>query len=101
MGIAPQRGWSYGAIGRIPVRARLLKANGFLTLGSCRVRQDYLLLLGLTSPLVTMPLKIKTSVPKRKKTMALGANSSIAAHEVGIPWVLPITFLPVNMAVNR
>ncbi|HAU93628.1 MAG TPA: peptidase, partial [Alteromonas sp.] len=42
------RGWSYGSSVVDPRTGEIIK--GHVTLGSLRVRQDYLIALGLTSP---------------------------------------------------
>ena len=70
------RGWSYGASVIDPRTGEILK--GHVTLGSLRVRQDYLIALGLTSPFKGN--KVDTS---SQKAMALARIRQLAAHEVG------------------
>jgi len=70
------RGWSYGASVRDPRTGEIIK--GHVTLGSLRVRQDYLIALGLTSPFKTQ----KTDTAPMKE-MALARIRQLAAHEVG------------------
>ncbi|WP_421134424.1 zinc-dependent metalloprotease [Alteromonas sp. A079] len=70
------RGWSYGSSVVDPRTGEILK--GHVTLGSLRVRQDYLIALGLTSPFTTMDAD--TTV---QQTMALDRIKQLSAHEVG------------------
>ncbi len=70
------RGWSYGASVIDPRTGEILK--GHVTLGSLRVRQDYLIALGLTSPFTDN----KTDTSKMK-AMALARIRQLSAHEVG------------------
>jgi len=70
------RGWSYGSSVIDPRSGEIIK--GHVTLGSLRVRQDYLIALGLTSPFKTE--HTDTSV---MKNMALARIRQLAAHEVG------------------
>ncbi|WP_394176788.1 zinc-dependent metalloprotease [Thalassotalea litorea] len=71
------RGWSYGASVIDPRTGEILK--GHVTLGSLRVRQDYLIALGLTSPF-TGKQKVDTTA---MKNMALARIRQLSAHEVG------------------
>lgn len=70
------RGWSYGSSVIDPRTGEIIK--GHVTLGSLRVRQDYLIALGLTSP-------FKTEDPdtSAQKEMALARIRQLSAHEVG------------------
>ena len=70
------RGWSYGASVTDPRTGEIIKGN--VTLGSLRVRQDYLIATGLLAP-------FETGVPADNKMlkMALQRLKQLAAHEVG------------------
>ncbi|KGJ99357.1 zinc-dependent metalloprotease [Thalassotalea sp. ND16A] len=70
------RGWSYGSSVVDPRTGEILK--GHVTLGSLRVRQDYLIALGLTSPFSKD--NVDTS---SQKAMALARIRQLSAHEVG------------------
>ncbi|GAA6184668.1 zinc-dependent metalloprotease [Aliiglaciecola sp. NS0011-25] len=70
------RGWSYGMSVRDPRTGEIIK--GQVTLGSLRVRQDYLIALGLTSP-----FKQSDSSIEAQKEMALARIRQLSAHEVG------------------
>ena len=70
------RGWSYGAAVVDPRTGEIIKGN--VTLGSLRVRQDYLIASGLLAP-------FENGLPTDNKmlTMALNRLRQLAAHEVG------------------
>jgi Met-zincin/Domain of unknown function (DUF5117) len=70
------RGWSYGASVVDPRTGEIIK--GHVTLGSLRVRQDYLIATGLLAP-------FENGLPTDNKmmTMALNRLKQLAAHEVG------------------
>lgn len=70
------RGWSYGSSVVDPRTGEIIK--GHVTLGSLRVRQDYLIALGLTSP-----FKSEQTDTTPMKEMALARIRQLAAHEVG------------------
>ena len=70
------RGWSYGASVSDPRTGEIIK--GQVTLGSLRVRQDYLIFTGLLSPYET-----GKPVPETMKQAALQRLRQLAAHEVG------------------
>jgi hypothetical protein len=70
------RGWSYGASITDPRTGEIIKGN--VTLGSLRIRQDYLIFTGLLSPFET-----DKPVPETMKQYALKRLSQLAAHEVG------------------
>jgi hypothetical protein len=70
------RGWSYGAAVIDPRTGEIIK--GHVTLGSLRVRQDYLIAEGLLAPYE----KGKSVSPKMME-MALARLHQLAAHEVG------------------
>ena len=70
------RGWSYGSSISDPRTGEILK--GHVTLGSLRVRQDYLLAEGLLSPYET-----GDEVPPELAAMALARLRQLSAHEIG------------------
>ena len=70
------RGWSYGMSVVDPRTGEIIK--GHVSLGSLRVRQDYLIATGLLSPFSDG----KNSDP-RMKELALARLRQLAAHEVG------------------
>lgn len=70
------RGWSYGASVIDPRTGEIIK--GHVSLGSLRVRQDYLIGQGLTAPFADE--KTDTSAIKE---MALARIRQLSAHEVG------------------
>src|SRR5690606_36984190 len=70
------RGWSYGNSVEDPRTGEILK--GHVTLGSLRVRQDYLLGEGLTMPYVE-----GDEMPADVRAMALARIRQLSAHEIG------------------
>ena len=70
------RGWSYGATVSDPRTGEIIK--GQVTLGSLRIRQDYLIFTGLLSPYET-----GKPVPETMKQAALQRIRQLSAHEVG------------------
>jgi hypothetical protein len=70
------RGWSYGASVTDPRTGEIIK--GHVTLGSLRVRQDYLIAQGLLAP-------FENGLPADDKMMkmALARLKQLSAHEVG------------------
>ncbi len=70
------RGWSFGSAVTDPRTGEIIKGN--VTLGSLRVRQDYLIATGLLSP-------FENGMPADNKMlkMALQRLRHLAAHEVG------------------
>src|SRR6266705_2109466 len=70
------RGWSYGASVTDPRTGEIIK--GHVTLGSLRVRQDFLIAEGLLAPYE----KGKPGAAKAQE-MALARLRQLAAHEVG------------------
>ncbi|HKI89112.1 MAG TPA: zinc-dependent metalloprotease [Draconibacterium sp.] len=70
------RGWSYGSAITDPRTGEILK--GHVSLGSLRIRQDFMIAQGLISPYG----KDKNEVEKAKE-MALARIRQLAAHEVG------------------
>lgn len=70
------RGWSYGATITDPRTGEIIK--GQVTLGSLRVRQDYLIFTGLLSP-----YEAGKPVPETMENAALQRLRQLAAHEVG------------------
>lgn len=69
------RGWSYGSSVSDPRTGEIMKSH--VTLGSLRVRQDYLLASGLLAG------QNKDHVSKQAQAMALARIRQLAAHEVG------------------
>ncbi len=72
------RGWSYGSSVVDPRTGEIIK--GHVTLGSLRVRQDYLIALGLTSPFGYAKGATDTQA---QREMALARIRQLSAHEVG------------------
>jgi hypothetical protein len=70
------RGWSYGSSVTDPRTGEIMK--GHVTLGSLRVRQDYLIAEGLLAP-----YDDDKPVSKEMEQMALARLRQLAAHEVG------------------
>jgi uncharacterized protein DUF4953/uncharacterized protein DUF5117 len=70
------RGWSYGAAVFDPRTGEIIKGN--VTLGSLRVRQDYLIAQGLLAP-----FENGVSADNKMLKMALERLKQLAAHEVG------------------
>ena len=70
------RGWSYGASIVDPRTGEIIKGN--VTLGSLRVRQDYLIAQGLLAP-------FENGMPSDNKMlkMSLQRLKQLAAHEIG------------------
>lgn len=73
------RGWSYGSSVIDPRTGEIIK--GHVTLGSLRVRQDYLIALGMTSPFNGEEAG-KANTDKQLE-MALDRIRQLSAHEVG------------------
>ncbi|MGL4219552.1 MAG: zinc-dependent metalloprotease [Shewanella sp.] len=70
------RGWSYGAALTDPRTGEIIK--GQVTLGSLRVRQDYLIAKGLTAG-----WQDRVAAEKAANELALARIRQLAAHEVG------------------
>jgi hypothetical protein len=70
------RGWSYGSSVTDPRTGEIIK--GVVTLGSLRVRQDYMLAEGLLSPYTT-----GDETPEGLSEWALARIRQLSAHEVG------------------
>ena len=70
------RGWSYGNSVTDPRTGEIIK--GHVTLGSLRVRQDYLIAEGLLSPYIN-----GDETPPELEEMALARIRQLSAHEVG------------------
>jgi hypothetical protein len=70
------RGWSYGSSISDPRTGEIIK--GHVTLGSDRMRQDYLILEGLLAPYVT-----GTEKPTQIADVVLARLRQLSAHEVG------------------
>jgi hypothetical protein len=70
------RGWSYGSSVSDPRTGEIIK--GHVSLGSLRVRQDFLIAEGLLAP-----YENGTAVPPQMQEMALARLRQLSAHEVG------------------
>lgn len=70
------RGWSYGSSVTDPRTGEIIK--GHVTLGSLRVRQDFMIAEGLLAP-----YEDGNTVPKEMQEMALARLRQLSAHEVG------------------
>jgi hypothetical protein len=70
------RGWSYGASVTDPRTGEIIKGN--VTLGSLRIRQDYMIAEGLLSP-----YKAGTETPPELLQWSLARIRQLSAHEVG------------------
>lgn len=70
------RGWSYGYSVADPRTGEIIK--GHVTLGSLRVRQDYLIAQGMSSPFVN-----GDEEAREIQNMALDRIRQLSAHEVG------------------
>lgn len=75
------RGWSYGSSVIDPRTGEIIK--GHVTLGSLRVRQDYLIAIGLTSPFSEDGKSDIDADTSKQKAMALARIRQLSAHEVG------------------
>ncbi|MFT2090337.1 zinc-dependent metalloprotease [Paraglaciecola sp. 2405UD69-4] len=75
------RGWSYGSSVIDPRSGEIIK--GHVTLGSLRVRQDFLIAIGLTSPFSEDPSSDASADISKQKEMALARIRQLSAHEVG------------------
>ncbi len=70
------RGWSYGASIQDPRTGEIMK--GHVSLGSLRVRQDYLIAQGILSPFGSSDTN-----NQEMKNLALARLRQLAAHEIG------------------
>jgi len=70
------RGWSYGSSVTDPRTGEIIKGN--VSLGSLRLRQDYLIATGLLAP-----YKNSKRVPGYMKELALARVRQLVAHEIG------------------
>jgi hypothetical protein len=70
------RGWSYGSSVIDPRTGEIIK--GHITLGSLRIRQDYLIAEGLLAPYTSV-----NSQTNHLKDLALARIRQLSAHEVG------------------
>ncbi len=71
------RGWSYGASVRDPRTGEIIK--GHVSLGSLRVRQDFLIAQGLLSPYE----EEATNPDEKMLQLALARLRQLSAHEIG------------------
>lgn len=72
------RGWSYGSTVTDPRTGEIIK--GHVTLGSLRVRQDFLIATGFTAPYEENEDNVDTS---KELMLALDRIKQLSAHEVG------------------
>ena len=86
------RGWSNGASVVDPRTGEIIK--GLVTLGSLRVRQDYLIAEGLLAPYETG----KPASPEMEK-MAVARLRQLSAHEIG--HTLELSHNYISSAANR
>lgn len=70
------RGWSYGASVTDPRTGEIIK--GHVTLGSLRIRQDYMIAEGMLAPYAT-----RDTSSKRMMDMSLARIRQLSIHEVG------------------
>ncbi|HEU5162606.1 MAG TPA: DUF5117 domain-containing protein, partial [Thermoanaerobaculia bacterium] len=70
------RGWSFGSTVTDPRTGEIIK--GVVSLGSLRIRQDYMIAEGLLSPYET-----GTETPPQLREWALARIRQLSAHEVG------------------
>ena len=70
------RGWSYGSSVDDPRTGEIIKGN--VSLGSLRLRQDYLIATGLLAP-----YKDGINVPPHMRELALARVKQLVAHEIG------------------
>ena len=70
------RGWSYGSSVDDPRTGEIIKGN--VSLGSLRLRQDYLIATGLLAP-----YKNGNTVPDYMRELALSRVRQLVAHEIG------------------
>ena len=71
------RGWSYGSSILDPRTGEILK--GHVSLGSLRIRQDFMIALGLTKA----PYKLNENNEDKALEMALARIRQLSAHEIG------------------
>lgn len=72
------RGWSYGSSVIDPRTGEIIK--GHVTLGSLRVRQDFLIATGFTAPYKD---ELETADTSQELNLALDRIRQLSAHEVG------------------
>jgi hypothetical protein len=70
------RGWSYGGWISDPRTGEIIKGN--VSLGSLRLRQDYLIATGLLAPYTN-----ENSIPSSMRKLALARIRQLVAHEIG------------------
>ena len=93
------RGWSYGASVVDPRTGEIIK--GHVTLGSLRVRQDYLLAEGLLAPYTEERAEGFPAAEDPMLKMALARLRQLAAHEVGHTLGLAHNFAASGEDVGR
>ena len=70
------RGWSYGSSIVDPRTGEIMKGN--VSLGSLRLRQDYMIAEGLLAP-----YNEKDEIPQDMKKIAIMRVKQLVAHEIG------------------
>ena len=70
------RGWSYGGWVSDPRTGEIIKGN--VSLGSLRLRQDYLIATGLLAP-----YEDESKIPSAMREIALARIKQLVAHEIG------------------
>ena len=70
------RGWSYGGWVSDPRTGEIIKGN--VSLGSLRLRQDYLIATGLLAP-----YEDESRIPSAMREIALARIKQLVAHEIG------------------
>ena len=70
------RGWSYGGWVSDPRTGEIIKGN--VSLGSLRLRQDYLIAAGLLAP-----YEDESRIPSAMREIALARIKQLVAHEIG------------------
>ena len=71
------RGWSYGSTVSDPRTGEIIK--GHVSLGSLRIRQDFMIALGL----LEKPFSSESNMEKEALKMALARIRQLSAHEIG------------------